>query len=219
MTSLRAASLTRNWCSPRSIGWQPGPPERIVPRPRPESPWRFILRQVPPLLAFHTVMVACCAVLVPAKSLSTSHQAWSYWLNSNPPRWATSAAPHVCTVLFGISGYVGIALHHTLTVFSIGIIVQLLHTLAPAWVSAFDNTQWPALFHRPFACTSLTQFWTFGWHSMLRRHLIFCGSQPMEKLFRPFGRTTSRLAGVLGAFALSGLLHEYSKSDSCSASP
>ncbi|KAI0029272.1 membrane bound O-acyl transferase family-domain-containing protein [Vararia minispora EC-137] len=64
----------------------------------------------------------------------------------------------------------------------------------PAW-------HWPPLFSAPWAATSLADFWG-RWHQLFRRQFSFFG-RLLGSAFR------SRRAGaLLGAFVLSGLLHD-----------
>jgi hypothetical protein len=62
--------------------------------------------------------------------------------------------------------------------------------------------RWPPLFERPWASTSLMDFWSFRWHQSFRYVFVELGS-------RPGGAKLGRLGALLGAFALSGLLHDF----------
>jgi Membrane bound O-acyl transferase family len=62
----------------------------------------------------------------------------------------------------------------------------------PAW-------RWPPLFERPWASTSLADFWRFRWHQMFRYVFVVLGS-------RPVGAKLGRPGALLGAFAVSSLL-------------
>ena len=65
----------------------------------------------------------------------------------------------------------------------------------PAW-------GWPPLFERPWASTSVADFWRFRWHQMFRYGFVVFGSQPVgAKLGRP--------GALLGAFAVSGVMHDF----------
>ena len=65
----------------------------------------------------------------------------------------------------------------------------------PAW-------QWPPLFERPWTSTSLTDFWSFRWHQTFRYMFVVLGA-------RPGGAKLGRPGALLGAFGLSGLLHDF----------
>jgi hypothetical protein len=84
------------------------------------------------------------------------------------------------------------ATYNAVAAFSIGVLRQ-----APE--------QWPPLFTAPWAATSLADFWGTRWHQVFKRSFIICGAKPAA-LLAPSG--AGRLAGVIGAFALSGLMHD-----------
>ena len=62
-------------------------------------------------------------------------------------------------------------------------------------------SQWPPLFDSPLLSTSLASFWGRRWHQLFRECFVVIGSKPME-------RYLGRVGGVLGAFTLSGVLHD-----------
>jgi len=62
-----------------------------------------------------------------------------------------------------------------------------------------DAWQWPLLFNEPWRATSIVDFWT-RWHQFFRRSFIVLGAAPGTRL-------CGRVGGVLGAFAVSALLH------------
>lgn len=70
---------------------------------------------------------------------------------------------------------------------------------------------YPPQFTSIFDLSSLAQFWGKTWHQKLRRPFIFCGGQPARSLARAVGASTNvqKIFGVLGAFTISGLFHEY----------
>jgi hypothetical protein len=63
--------------------------------------------------------------------------------------------------------------------------------------------RWPTLFNRPWAATSLADFWARRWHALFARQFGTLGGA----LGRLCG-ARGALARVLGAFALSALLHD-----------
>jgi hypothetical protein len=65
----------------------------------------------------------------------------------------------------------------------------------PAW-------RWPPYFEHPWASTSLADFWSFRWHQTFRYPFVEVGS-------RPGGAKLGRPGALLGAFALSGALHDF----------
>ncbi|EGG03769.1 uncharacterized protein MELLADRAFT_108970 [Melampsora larici-populina 98AG31] len=85
----------------------------------------------------------------------------------------------------------------------------------------WDSTLYPPLFNQPWKSSSLIEFWSkpdyllsyhrsySGWHTIFRRHIVFCGADPSAWMFKPFGKEASRLASTLGAMLFSGLFHEF----------
>ena len=64
----------------------------------------------------------------------------------------------------------------------------------PAW-------RWPPLFERPWATTSLVDFWSFRWHQTYRYLFVVLGSRPGGAIF-------GRPGALLGAFVVSEVLHD-----------
>lgn len=63
-------------------------------------------------------------------------------------------------------------------------------------------SEWPPLFNAPWAATSVSDFWGNRWHQLFRSPFIHIGSKPLSFLV---GRT----GGVMGAFLLSGIVHDW----------
>ena len=101
------------------------------------------------------------------------------------PRAALAALCCACT---GVCGYTTIdSLYHIATI--VGRIVYR----QPAFM-------WPRLFHRPWLSTSIDEFWSFRWHQLPRRDFVVFGARPGGALF-------GRPGAVMGAFAVSAILH------------
>jgi hypothetical protein len=62
-------------------------------------------------------------------------------------------------------------------------------------------TQWPPLFDAPWQATSISEFWGKGWHQLFRSAFIQVGAKPLASFL---GRV-----GILGAFFLSSVLHDW----------
>jgi hypothetical protein len=62
--------------------------------------------------------------------------------------------------------------------------------------------QWPPLFQAPWKGTSLGEYWGVRWHQVFKRSFIVCSAKPAALLF-------GRAGGVLGAFFLSGIMHDF----------
>jgi len=61
--------------------------------------------------------------------------------------------------------------------------------------------QWPPVSNRPWMSTSVTQFWSFRWHQVFRHMFVVFGSRPGQVLL-------GRPGALVGAFAVSGLMHD-----------
>ncbi|KAI0299135.1 hypothetical protein B0F90DRAFT_1631745 [Multifurca ochricompacta] len=61
-------------------------------------------------------------------------------------------------------------------------------------------SQWPPSSHRPWLSTSLHELWSFRWHQLLRHFFVTFGARPCGKIF-------GRMGALMGAFAVSGILH------------
>lgn len=62
-------------------------------------------------------------------------------------------------------------------------------------------TQWPPISEQPWRATSLNQFWARRWHQSFRSVFIGIGGKPLTYI-------AGRAGGVVGAFLVSGLLHD-----------
>ena len=60
--------------------------------------------------------------------------------------------------------------------------------------------QWPPVFNRPWMSTSVAEFWSVRWHQQLRYLFVKFGS-------RPGGALLGRAGALMGAFAVSAVLH------------
>jgi Membrane bound O-acyl transferase family len=63
--------------------------------------------------------------------------------------------------------------------------------------------QWPPISNRPWMSTSITELWSFRWHQMFRYVFVTFGS-------RPGGALLGRAGALMGAFAMSAVLHDLS---------
>ncbi|KAH0830210.1 membrane bound O-acyl transferase family-domain-containing protein [Lanmaoa asiatica] len=95
----------------------------------------------------------------------------------------------IVTLLSGISGYIIIEAGYQLHAALFTVLFQQ------------HPSQWPPLFDSPWLSTSLASFWGRRWHQLFRESFVAIGSRPME---RYLGRT----GVVMGAFAVSGVLHD-----------
>ncbi|TFK40027.1 membrane bound O-acyl transferase family-domain-containing protein [Crucibulum laeve] len=77
-----------------------------------------------------------------------------------------------------------------------------LLTLIAMFVFRQQPSQWPPLFDTPWLASSLTEFWAKRWHQLFRDCFISLGGKPLSLLL-------GRIGGVLGAFLISGILHDF----------
>ncbi|KAI0042863.1 hypothetical protein FA95DRAFT_511623 [Auriscalpium vulgare] len=64
-----------------------------------------------------------------------------------------------------------------------------------------SSAQWPPLFQEPWRATSLADYWGTRWHQVFKRSFVVCGAKPAARLF-------GRAGGVIGAFFVSGVMHD-----------
>lgn len=80
-----------------------------------------------------------------------------------------------------------------------------------------DKNEYPFFIDSAHKSTSLIEFWSRRWHSCLRHTLIEAGARPAYLFMRFIDKsylngTTNEMAkaaGILGAFFMSGLVHEF----------
>jgi hypothetical protein len=61
-------------------------------------------------------------------------------------------------------------------------------------------SHWPPFFHQPWMATSMRSFWGIHWHQFFRHFFIVVGA-------RPGGVLLGQPGAIMGAFAVSGLMH------------
>ena len=83
------------------------------------------------------------------------------------------------------------------------VISTIYHLQAALFTLLFQQypSQWPPFFDAPLLSTSLTSFWSTRWHQLYRESFVEVGSRPLEVYFGRVGR-------ILGAFTVSGILHD-----------
>ncbi|KAA1103246.1 hypothetical protein PGT21_010990 [Puccinia graminis f. sp. tritici] len=200
--------------SPRSLGYVWGPPASVLlPAPK-RTMAKFLLRLLGRLVLNQLALIAFCSIALPTAAHPEKIYGWVSQYVDLPDTWPVR---FFCEKVFMLPwGTVG--MHAFDLVGCIFIIWELLWITGARAVlpstskwrpEPFDTTEYPDLFSRAVLRTSLTEFWSKGWQSTFRRDFIFCGAEPLAKLFSPCGLTVSRLAGLMGAMLMSGLLHEW----------
>ncbi|PLW58571.1 hypothetical protein PCANC_00106 [Puccinia coronata f. sp. avenae] len=87
---------------------------------------------------------------------------------------------------------------------------HLLHL--PEWMMrSCDTRTLVPMFNSPHAAPSLAHLWGKAWHQNFRQSFLIVGGSPAATLARTLGLNPKlqRLAGMLGCFVVSAILHEY----------
>jgi len=200
--------------SPRSLGYVWGPPASVlVPAPK-RTMTKFLMRLSMRMIFNQVALIFYCAIGLPVAAHPGKVYGWLSQYVNLPDTWL---AHFLCDKAFMLPwGSVG--LHAFDLVANLLVIWELLWITGARLVlpsssswrpEPFDTTQYPDLFSSPVLRTSLTEFWAKGWHCTFRRDFIHCGAEPLAKLLSPLGLTASRMAGLMGAMLMSGILHEW----------
>lgn len=78
----------------------------------------------------------------------------------------------------------------------------LLFTLFGVLLFKQHCSLWPPAFMSPWLATSLTEYWAKRWHQIFRDNFISIGGNPLSWV-------AGRVGGVLGAFLVSGIMHDF----------
>jgi Membrane bound O-acyl transferase family len=101
------------------------------------------------------------------------------------PRWAWA-------VFFTLCG--AVVVYATVdTLYHIATLIGRIALRQSSW-------QWPPISNRPWMSTSIRELWGFRWHQMFRYAFVTFGS-------RPGGALLGRAGALMGAFAMSAVLH------------
>jgi hypothetical protein len=90
-----------------------------------------------------------------------------------------------------------------------GLLTPLDYISLKEWmITLLFNTK--PLLNEPWIASSPREFWSTRWQLFLNEFFKECGFLPVRNLLTPiFSRKIANMMGVLGAFAISSLLHEY----------
>jgi Membrane bound O-acyl transferase family len=169
----------------RGIGWSWSP----KPSPRASDPYSSIAGVLARLLV---KLVVCDTAhylmqyIRPSLNVPTGDTFFDPTL-SPIPRYALAA-------FFGACGAVVVytvfdAYYHFATLIGRVLLRQ------PDWA-------WPPLSDRPWMSTSIVEFWSFRWHQFLRQVFVVYGA-------RPGGALLGKPGACIGAFVVSGVLHDF----------
>jgi hypothetical protein len=147
------------------------------------------------------IPVILAKLLVKLVALGVSHYLMHHFLLDGPagdtifdptlsmvPRCAWAAFSTVCGA---VMVYITLDM-----IYDIAMLIGRILLRQSAW-------QWPPLFDHPWMSTSITEFWSFRWHQLFRYLFVTFGS-------RPGGALLGRAGALMGAFAMSAVLHDLS---------
>ena len=193
--------------SHRGQGWNWGIKGALIPESRPIR--GYIRSGVLGVLRAHILLIASMSTI----QYSLNHDATDFLRGLGLPEFPCSRTLSgiALALTFGTSvwnflelGFTAISLYVCILTGAIRLL-PLPEAIRPA---PFDPRSWPPLLRSPLSATSLADFWTYRWHSVLRRMFVFMGYKPMRALTAWMGKVPSTAAGVLGSFFVSGVLHE-----------
>jgi hypothetical protein len=128
---------------------------------------------------------------------------------------------------FGIAIYTAIEVDMCYITLLAYVITNLFRFLIPEFLASsyelayylrpdpFRTEAWPKLSFRPLLAESVTDFWGRRWHPLLKRQFVAVGFRPLAALATSIGLRQKGIklaCGALGAFIVSGFIHESSKS-------
>ena len=182
-----AWDLTANF---RNIGWT-GPQKILVPTPylRVESRSIFVLVSLCRLTFLAVGFDALCRYVRSFGRDTFGTPKGGTIFDPALPIVERYTKSSIITLLSGLTAYLIIDATYQLH----AILYMVLFRQYPS--------QWPPLFDAPWLSTSLSSFWGRRWHQLFREPFVVVGSKPMEIFL-------GRVGAVMGAFALSGVLHD-----------
>ncbi|EGG10431.1 uncharacterized protein MELLADRAFT_102998 [Melampsora larici-populina 98AG31] len=198
--------------SPRGLQYVWAPPSYVCSRAPKKSIAKFVWEQTSWLILNQIGLIIEAAFAVPA----TQHPSGPHGYMTEVLGIPDSSLLQICSDYIGLAFYGSIG-YHALTIAAacINLIELLWYTLASRLLpdefapAPFDTTLYPHLFNYPNFKTSITEFWSRGWHCVFRTNFVFLGSEPFGRIAKPFGPRAVRLASMMGAMLISGLMHEW----------
>ncbi|KAL1745231.1 membrane bound O-acyl transferase family-domain-containing protein [Schizophyllum fasciatum] len=179
----------------RGIDWDWSAGLRLPPQTRTLHSRGIFLRETLVSALFHAFIVDGLQTTIHALGLA-SPAGGSIFDPALPPflRYARSTT---LTTLTGLTVWAGLQASYDLcTLFGVGLLGQ-----APA--------RWPPVFDRPWAATSVSAYWGVRWHQVLRDIFVSVGSRPLIHLLsNAMGPKLGKPLGMVGAYVVSGLLHD-----------
>lgn len=198
-------------CSHRGQGWSWGIKGDLIPQARPSR--GYVRSGVLGVLKAHVLLVASMSII----QYSLNHDPTNFLRGLGLPDFPynRTISGIALALTFGTSVWNFLELGFTAISLFVCIVtaaMRLLPLLGAMRPAPFNPRSWPPLLRSPWSATSLADFWTYRWHSILRRMFVFMGYKPMRALTAWMGKAPSTAAGVLGSFFVSGVLHESGES-------
>ncbi|KAI0267676.1 membrane bound O-acyl transferase family-domain-containing protein [Gloeopeniophorella convolvens] len=189
---LNAFDLTFN---ARGVGWDWGKSIYVPPR----SEGLAVPKNTPPAIEF---LVAFLKTQVFFDFVLFAQQSWTLSPSTYPTHkyGGTIFDPDLPPLLrygkvaaMSILCPIGLCTSFQATYYAVGFIGMA--------VFGQSQEQWPPLFQEPWRATSLGDFWGLRWHQVFKRAFVVSGAKPAARVF-------GRLGGLVGAFFVSGLMHD-----------
>jgi hypothetical protein len=157
-------------------------------------------------LTFHAIGVTTIAIQTSYEFLTRQLPTSSYTLPpSIKPYQTLLENPLLATLATGFMAYSGLAAGHENLIF--------LTSLSPFPSLRLDPKFNPPLFSifpSTHNLSSVSLFWSEGWHGLFARQFRFIAYEPLSRLpFIKRYKFLRRAIGLFGVFALSGMIHEY----------
>ncbi|KAH9811601.1 hypothetical protein DFH28DRAFT_1179113 [Melampsora americana] len=217
--------------SPRGIQTTWSPPTQILPRSNQISMKEFIKLILKKSILNHLALIFFWSISVtfaqnPSGVIDVILKERFHLTNSFVLRNLTSSL-----IVFSFASSAMLLIELLGCMFNL--IEVLIYYLGPKFLPSdlapgeWDSTLYPPLFNQPWKSSSLIEFWSKSlsflifsliiitqfilnrWHTIFRRHIIFCGADPSYWIFKPFGMEIAKLSSTLGAMLFSGLFHEF----------
>lgn len=229
LTSVSTALTTDTPSCRRGIGWSWGIKGRQIPaRHRRDKLIPSLLYR---LLWCHIITVSLYAYLQKSREISPDPSAILRFafgiekMHSYPKLSSciTLLGRLLHVLAFGLAICTSIEVDFVYVTISAYLLIAILRTVIPPSASGitsyirpdpFRVEAWPKPSLKPILSTSIIELWGNRWHSLFRRAFVAVGARPAIRLAGTMGMRskTMRIAcGALGAFIISGFIHESSE--------
>jgi hypothetical protein len=207
-------SLVSDKLRSRGIGWEWGIKGSEIPSTHPsDSEIHFVLSLLYRIIWSHALSLAGVRYAILARRSGGPALLLQTFLEPHSTRKVPAIPLQVIGNIFNILAF-GAAVYATLEAgyTCLTLVVYVLTSLLSFFSSSirFENRAWPRLMNPPLKATSLHAFWAKRWHALFRRQFLVDGYIPLAWLAESLGagKNGQRAMGVMGAFAISGIMHE-----------